>query len=324
MSDDLADAGNDRGDSADPLSRYDNLIVHVDGKYVPARDASVTVFDHGLLYGDGVFEGIRLYRGCVFRLEQHLKRLYDSARYIMLDIPRSPAEMSEVVCETCRRNELTDGYIRLVVTRGPGTLGLAPWLCPRPSVLCIAASIQLYPQEFYERGLDVVCAATRRTYVGAFNARCKSLNYLNNIMAKIEAHNAGCLEALMLDQSGFVIEATGDNIFIVKDGRITTPPTYQGNLRGVTRDFAIELARQAGHEVAEEPITTYEVYTADEVCLTGTAAEVIPVVTVDKRPIGDGKPGPLTKSLMAAFRSRTATDGVMIHRGAASPHPGGG
>jgi branched-chain amino acid aminotransferase len=299
--------------SKDPLAPYEDLTVFLDGEYVPAREATVSVFDHGLLYGDGIFEGIRLYEGCVFKLDEHLDRLYDSAKYLSLAIPIPPDEMREIVCETCRRNGLTNGYIRLLVTRGPGTMGLAPWLCPRPSVFCIAASIQLYPKEFYEKGLEVVCAATRRTYIGAFNARCKSLNYLNNIMAKIEGHNAGCLEALMLDQNGFVIEATGDNLFLVKGGRITTPPTYQGNLRGITRDFVIELARGAGHEAAEEPITTFEVYTADECFLTGTAAEAIPVIKVDGRPIGDGKPGPVTRELIAAFRARTATDGVMLH-----------
>jgi branched-chain amino acid aminotransferase len=296
----------------DPLAAYDGLTVYVDGEFVPSREARVSVFDHCLLYGDGVFEGIRLYQGCVFKLEEHLNRLYDSARYIMLPIPIDRGEMREVVCETCRRNDLEDGYIRLAVTRGVGTLGLAPWLCPRPAVFCIAATIQLYPPEYYEKGLEIVCAATRRTYVGAFNARAKSMNYLNNIMAKIEAHNAGCLEALMLDQNGFVIEATGDNVFLVKGGRLTTPPTYQGNLRGITRDCVIAIARQAGLEVAEEPITTYEVYTADECFLSGTAAELIPVVRVDGRTIGDGRPGPVTRQLITKFRARTATDGVMI------------
>lgn len=305
-------ANNDKNKSSDPLATYENLIVYLDGDYMPAREARIPVFDHGLLYGDGIFEGIRLYEGCVFKLDEHLDRLWDSARYINLPIPVSREEMSEIVCETCRRNELTNGYIRLVVTRGTGTMGLAPWLCPKPSVFCIAASIQLYPKEFYEKGLEVVCAATRRTYVGAFNARCKSLNYLNNIMAKMEAHNAGCLEALMLDQNGFVIEATGDNIFVIKDGRISTPPTYQGNLRGITRDFVIQLGREAGYEVREEPMTTFEVYTADECFLTGTAAEAIPVIMVDKRPIGDGTPGPITRELIAAFRARTATDGVFL------------
>lgn len=297
----------------DPLAAYDGRLVYLDGEFVPAREARVSVFDHCLLYGDGVFEGIRLYQGCVFKLDEHLERMYDSARYIMLTIPVSLDEMREIVCETCRRNGLTDGYIRLAVTRGVGTLGLAPWQCPRPTVFCIAASIQLYPKELYERGLEIICAATRRTYIGAFNARAKSMNYLNNIMAKIEAHNAGVHEALMLDQSGFVIEATGDNVFLVKRGRLTTPPTYQGNLRGITRDCILEIARALEFEVAEEPITTYEVYTADECFLSGTAAEIIPVVRVDGRPIGDGRPGPVTRRLIEAFRARTATDGVFIH-----------
>lgn len=301
----------------------DNLIIYLDGKFVPKQEAKISVFDHGLLYGDGVFEGIRLYQGCVFKLDAHLDRLYDSAKYTMLKIPLSKDEMREVVCETCRRNNLVDGYIRLVVTRGTGTLGLAPWLCPKPSVFCIAAHIQLYPDEFYTNGLEVICASTRRTYIGAFNARCKSMNYLNNIMAKIEAYNAGVLEALMLDQNGFIIEATGDNLFLVKDGRITTPPTYQGNLRGITRDCVIDIARQSGYTVVEEPVTTYEVYTADECFLTGTAAEAIPVVMVDKRTIGTGKPGPITRELIAKFRERTTWDGAMIYPKTHSGRPPG-
>lgn len=317
MSDNGGKAAKAAEPAPDPLAKYDHLVVYLDGEFVPAREAKVSVFDHGLLYGDGVFEGIRLYGGCVFRLDEHLERLYDSAKYIMLPIPASMEEMREIVCESCRRNRLENGYIRLAVSRGPGTLGLAPWQCPKPLIFCIAASIQLYPPELYERGLSIVCAATRRTYIGAFNARAKSLNYLNNIMAKIEAKNANCEEALMLDQNGYVIEATGDNIFLIRRGRLTTPPTYQGNLRGITRDFVIEIAREQGLEVAEEPVTTYEIYTADECFLSGTAAEIIPVVKVDGRAIGDGAPGPQTRSLIRRFRERTTRDGVMIHAAAA-------
>jgi branched-chain amino acid aminotransferase len=287
-------------------------IIYIDGEYVAKKDAKISVFDHAVLYGDGVFEGIRLYGGNVFRLEQHLERLWDSARSIMLDIPISREEMTQVVCETCRRNNLRDGYIRLVVTRGEGDLGLAPWLCPKPTIFCIASRIQMYPEEFYTKGLDIITAATRRVPPDTYSGRTKSLNYLNNIMAKINARMGNALEALMLNQDGFVVEATGDNVFLIKKGELFTPPVYMSALRGITRDAVVDIAKGMGLPVREEPFTLYEVYTADEMFLTGTAAELISVVKVDGRVIGSGKPGPITLKLLEKFRALTHEDGVRI------------
>jgi len=287
-------------------------IIYLDGEYLPRSQAKISVYDHGVLYGDGVFEGIRLYDGNIFRLKEHLDRLWASAHSIMLDIPLSRAEMTEAVCETCRRNSLTDGYIRLVVTRGVGDLGIAPWLCKKASVFVIAARIQMYPQEMYDKGLDIVTAATRRVAPDVFSARVKSLNYLNNILGKINAKNSGVLEALMLNKEGFVVEATADNVFVVKHGELVTPPAYLGALRGITRDCVMELARDEGRVVREELISLYEVYDADEVFLTGTGAEIIAVVKVDGRPIGNGKPGGVTRSILERFRAITRTDGVRI------------
>ncbi|KUK40876.1 MAG: Branched-chain amino acid aminotransferase/4-amino-4-deoxychorismate lyase [Clostridia bacterium 62_21] len=289
------------------------LIVYVNGEFVPEERAVVSVFDHGFLYGDGVFEGIRAYHGRVFRLKQHLDRLYDGARAIALNIPLSKDEMKEVVLETLRRNNLRDAYIRLVVARGKGDLGLDPRKCPRPTVVCIASSIQLYPPALYETGLEVVSVATRRNLQEAVNPRIKSLNYLNNILAKIEAGLAGMEEAIMLNADGYVCEATGDNIFIVKNGCISTPPSSAGILEGITRNAVIELAREAGIRVEEKLFGRYDVYTADECFLTGTAAEIIPVVKVDGRPIGDGKPGRVTWQLIDAFRALTVWDGEPIY-----------
>jgi len=289
------------------------LKIFMNGKFVDEKQAKVSVFDHCLLYGDGCFEGIRLYQGCIFRLADHIERLYSSAKYIMLKIPLSPVQMIERVRETVRRNSLRDGYIRLVVTRGVGPLGLAPWECKKPTVFIIADKITLYPAEFYEKGLEIVTVPTRRSHVESLNPRVKSCNYLNNILAKIEASMAGALEALMLDHNGFVNECTGDNVFLVKKGVLTTPPTYLGALRGITRSVVIELARAEGIEVCEEPFTRFDVFDADECFLTGTAAEVVPVVKVDKRQIGKGKPGPVTKRLMKRFRERTAADGIMAY-----------
>ena len=287
-------------------------IIYIDGEYVAKKDAKISVFDHAVLYGDGVFEGIRLYGGNVFRLEQHLERLWDSARSIMLDIPISREEMTQVVCETCRRNNLRDGYIRLVVTRGEGDLGLAPWLCPKPTIFCIASRIQMYPEEFYTKGLDIITAATRRVPPDTYSGRTKSLNYLNNIMAKINARMGNALEALMLNQDGFVVEATGDNVFLIKKGELFTPPVYMSALRGITRDAVVDIAKGMGLPVRGEPFTLYEVYTADEMFLTGTAAELISVVKVDGRVIGSGKPGPITLKLLEKFRALTHEDGVRI------------
>lgn len=287
-------------------------IIYLDGRYVTRAEAKISVFDHAVLYGDGVFEGIRLYGGNVFRLEEHLERLWDSAHAIMLDIPMSRQEMAEAVCETCRRNELKDGYVRLVVTRGEGDLGLSPNLCPKAGVFIIAAKIRLYPEEYYENGLPIITAPTRRLPPDAFSPRIKSLNYLNNIVAKINAINGKVLEALMLNQDGFVVEATGDNVFLVKKGELITPPTWLGPLKGVTRDAVMELAADEGIMVREEPFTLYEVYTADEAFLTGTAAEVIAVSSVDGRRIGDGKPGAITRRLLTRFREIVTEQGVRI------------
>ncbi|MFA7467503.1 MAG: branched-chain-amino-acid transaminase [Desulfotomaculaceae bacterium] len=288
------------------------LLIYLDGKYVPEEEAVVSVFDHGLLYGDGIFEGIRAYHNRVFKLSEHLERLYESARTIILEIPISEAEMQEVVLETLRRNNLRDAYIRLVVTRGKGDLGLDPRKCKIATVFCIAASIQLYPEELYERGLEMVTVATRRNIPEACNPRVKSLNYLNNIYAKIEANLAGVPEAIMLNQEGYVAEATGDNIFLVKKGKLITPPVYVGLLEGVTRNAVMDLARARGIEVQEKVFTRHDMYNADEFFLTGTAAELIPCVKVDGRPIGTGQPGPLFQSLLHDFRELTKTDGPVI------------
>jgi len=288
------------------------LTIYLDGNFVDQSEAKISVFDHGLLYGDGVFEGIRVYKNCIFRLEQHLDRLYSSAKYIMLTIPMTKQELIDATVETVRRNHISDGYIRLVVTRGVGDLGLAPWKCPKASVFIIASTITLYPAEFYEKGMEIVTVPTTRNRNEALNARAKTLNYLNNILAKIEAKNAGVEEALMLDSTGFVAECTGDNIFLIKDHTVLTPPTYLGALKGITRDCLMELARAEGLNVVEQPFTRFDVYESEEVFLTGTAAEAIPVVKVDGRVIGDGKPGSVTKKLIERFRAITSTDGVMV------------
>jgi branched-chain amino acid aminotransferase len=290
------------------------LIIYLDGKYVPEEEAVVSVFDHGLLYGDGVFEGIRAYHGRVFKLKEHIDRLYESAQTIKLNIELTKEEMTEVVLETLRRNNLQDGYIRLVVSRGKGDLGLDPRKCAKSFVFCIAAGIQLYPEELYEKGLSIVTVATRRNIPEAMNPRVKSLNYLNNIMAKIEATLAGVPEALMLNNEGYVAEATGDNVFIVKNGVLITPPPFVGLLEGITRNAVMELARAKGIKVEERVFTRHDVYIADECFLTGTAAEVIPVVSVDGRQIGDGKPGKMTLELIKDFRELTKVDGPAIFK----------
>jgi branched-chain amino acid aminotransferase len=286
--------------------------VFIDGKFLPRKRARVNVFDHGLLYGDGVFEGIRLYEGCIFRFEEHLERLFSSAKYIMMKIPMTLEELKWATVETCRRNGLTDGYIRLVVTRGEGDLGLSPWICPMPTVIIIASKIVLYPEEAYTKGLKIVTVPTQRVSAAAMNPRVKSCNYLNNILAKIEGHLAGAPEALMLDRDGNVVECTGDNIFIVKKGVLSTPPCYLGALQGITRDMIIRIATDMGHEVREEPFTRFEIFDADECFMTGTAAEVVPVVNVDARPIDKGRPGKITKKLNKAFRETVSKDGTCL------------
>jgi branched-chain amino acid aminotransferase len=279
--------------------------IYISGKLVPREDAKISVFDHGLLYGDGVFEGLRSYGGKVFRLQQHVERLYNSAKAIWLTIPMSPNEMGDAINDTVRANDIDDGYIRAVVTRGAGSLGLDPNKCSNPQIIIIADAIALYPPELYEQGLEIVSVSVMRTHPAALNPRIKSLNYLNNLLAKIEGLQAGCIEALMLNHKGEIAECTGDNIFLVRKGTLYTPPIDAGILEGVTRDAVIELAQAAGIEVREVPLTKHDVYIADEVFLTGTAAEVIPVVKVDSRTIGSGKPGPMTLDLMQRFHALT-------------------
>ena len=283
------------------------LKVYISGRYYDKDDAKISVYDHGLLYGDGVFEGLRSYSGKVFRLKQHLDRLWHSAKAIWLEIPISREEMAAAVERTLAENKLEDAYIRLVVTRGAGSLGLDPNRTSDPQVIVIADRISLYPRELYENGLEIITVSTLRNHPAALNPRIKSLNYLNNILAKIEGLQAGCIEALMLNHKGEVAECTGDNIFIVRDGNLLTPPTDAGILEGITREAIMELAAQSQCEVFEQPLTKHDVYIADECFLTGTAAEVIPVVKVDSRVIGDGKPGPVTRELTERFHKLTRT-----------------
>jgi branched-chain amino acid aminotransferase len=286
--------------------------IYLNGKLVPERQAKISVFDHGLLYGDGVFEGIRSYNGRVFELDAHIDRLYDSAKALALEIPMTRAGMAKAVIRTCAANKTMDGYIRLVVTRGVGTLGLNPYLCEKPQIIIIAADIQLYPKKLYDEGLSIVTVGTIRNLSEAVNPRIKSLNYLNNILAKIEAINAGCMEAVMLNAQGAVAEATGDNIFVVRGNALITPPTNEGILEGITRNVVMDLAREQGLEVSEARLSRYDLYTADEVFLTGTAAEVIGVVNIDRRQIGDGPPGPVTRKLVKVYRQHARSSGSPI------------
>ncbi len=288
------------------------MKIYLDGKYVDSAEAKISVFDHGLLYGDGIFEGIRLYKGNVFRLEEHLERLEYSAKAIMLKMPWSRKEIAEATCECCRQNQLTDGYIRLVVTRGVGDLGLSPWLCPKPSIFIIADKIALYPPEYYEKGLEIVTVPTRRVNSAAFSPAIKSLNYLNNILAKIEARQSGALEAIMLNDQGLVAECTGDNVFMVHKGKIFTPDSQQGALKGITRDAIFEVAKEIGVTIEEHDLTRYDLWNADECFLTGTGAEVIPVVKLDGREIGGGKPGPIFAKVLESFRRRVLVEGTRI------------
>jgi len=289
------------------------MKIYIDGKYYDERNARISVFDHGLLYGDGIFEGIRAYNGRVFKLKEHIDRLFCSAKSILLKVPMAHADIMAAIVETCRRNRIRDGYIRLVVTRGAGTLGLNPNRCKNPSVIIIAGKIQLYPAEFYERGLGIITVPTTRNLHSALNPAIKSLNYLNNILAKIEANNAGCEEAIMLNAEGFVAECTGDNIFIVKEGHLLTPPLSAGALYGITRRVVMELAVAAGLKVSEPNLTRYDLFNADECFLTGTASELVPVVKIDGRVIGTGKPGPVTGDLVARYRTLTKASGEPIY-----------
>ena len=287
------------------------LKIWLDGKLVDQERAVVSVFDHGLLYGDGVFEGIRSYDGLVFKLDEHLDRLYESAHTLTLEIPLSKTQMSRAVVETLKANGLRDAYIRLVVTRGTGDLGLDPRKCKKATVFIITDKIALYPREYFEKGLELATVPTVRNHPESLNPQLKTLNYLNNILAKIEATNAGVNEAILLNAQGYVTECTGENIFLVRSNRVVTPPPYVGILKGITRGVVLRIAAEAGHDVREDVFTRHELYTADEVFLTGTAAEIVPVVKIDNRRIGAGKPGPVTVKLMKAFQKVTLKETKM-------------
>lgn len=293
-----------------------SIQIYIDGQFYGRDEAKISVFDHGFLYGDGIFEGIRAYNGRVWKLDEHLKRLYDSAKAIMLEIPVSINEMEEIVLETLRRSGLTkDSYIRLVISRGKGDLGLDPRKCAKASIICIADSIKLYPEQVYTEGMQVISVATRRNTVDSISPQVKTLNYMTSIMAKITANLHGYPEVIMLNKEGYVTEGTGDNIFIVKNGKLITPPAYLGILPGITRNAVIEMARDLGITVEEGVFTLIDVYGADECFLTGTAAEVIPVVMADGRAIGNGKPGETTWRLINRFRELTQTTGTAIVKG---------
>ncbi len=290
------------------------MKIYIDGKYYSEKNATVSVFDHGLLYGDGIFEGIRAYNGRVFKLKEHIDRLYYSAKAILLEIPISHEEMMKAVVDTCRANKLRECYIRLVVTRGPGGLGLNPKRCKKPVIIIIADKIQLYPPEYYQKGLEIITVPTVRNLHSAVNPAIKSLNYLNNILAKIEANNGGVEEAIMLNAEGYVAECTGDNIFLVKGNTLLTPPLSAGALYGITRGVVMELAKELGLTVAEPNLTRYDVFNADECFLTGTGAELIPVVKVDGRVIGAGTPGSFTKQLVERYHALTKVSGEPIFK----------
>jgi branched-chain amino acid aminotransferase len=297
------------------------MKVYINGTIYDEQDAKISVLDHGLLYGDGVFEGIRFYSNRVFKLVEHVDRLYESAHSIMLVIPMSKQELIDAVVETVAAHGQPDGYIRLIITRGIGTLGLNPLLCGNPQVIIIVDAIQLYPEELYEEGMEIITIPTRRNVPEAVNPRLKSLNYLNNVLAKIEAINCGFKEAIMLNGDGYVAEATGDNVFLVRRGTLMTPSNDMGILQGVTRDAVLELARQRGIPAQETCLTRHELYTADECFLTGTAAEIVPVIKIDGRIVGSGTPGPITRDLMDDFRRLTEVDGVEVRPAARSGAP---
>lgn len=289
------------------------LLIYLDGKLVPEEEAKISVFDHGLLYGDGVFEGLRSYNGKIFKFGEHLERLYNSAKVIMLEIPLNFSELEKAVIQTIRANKLKDSYIRVVVTRGIGDLGLDPKKCKIPSLFIIASKIKMFPESFYEKGLDIITAATRRNSPESLNPAIKSLNYLNNILAKIEASNCGAEEALILNHEGYVSECTGENIFIVKKETLLTPPIYAGALEGITRTVIIEIGGNLGFQIKEINLTRYDLYTSDECFLSGTAAELIPVTSIDKRKIGTGKPGPVIDKIRKGFKLLTKSEGTPVY-----------
>jgi branched-chain amino acid aminotransferase len=295
------------------------MLIHVNGELVPSGRASVSVFDHGFLYGDGVFEGIRVYDGLLFRLREHVERLFQSARSLALGIPLTVDEIMDAVVRTVAANDRRDGYVRLVVSRGTGDLGLDPKNCLVPTMVIICDAIALYPPAAYENGIALATAGVRRVPLESLDPRVKSLNYLNNLLAKLQARNAGCPEALMLNHQGLVAEGSADNIFIVRAGRLLTPDPLQGALEGITRQAVLDMAATAGIPAAETVIALHDVYNADECFLTGTAAEIVPVTKVDGRLIADGRPGPITRRLMADFRVLRMTDGVRVTYAPAAP-----
>lgn len=288
------------------------MKVYINGKYYDKDDAKVSVFDHGFLYGDGIFEGIRLYNGNVFKLDKHIDRLFRSAKAIALDMPWTKQQVIDAVCDACRTNGLNDAYIRLVVSRGKGKLGLSPFSCVDPQLIIIADQIQLYPNELYENGLKAITVPTRRNSQAALPPMVKSLNYLNNILAKIEAYKLGYQECLLLNNEGYVAECSGDNVFIVFEDKLITPPVSCGSLGGMTRRAVLDVAKRLGIEVVEKPLARFDVWTADECFLTGTAAKLIPLVELDGRSIGDGKPGPITKKLLQGFNEIAPVEGTKI------------
>lgn len=288
-------------------------LVYIDGKIFKKEEAKISVFDHGLLYGDGVFEGIRTYNGRIFKLNEHLDRLYNSAKFIMLNIPLTKEELAKTVIETVKVSELRNAYIRLIVTRGVGDLGIDPRKCLKPSIIIIVDKITLYPKEYYENGLELITVPTRKNIPEALSPCVKTLNYLNSIMAKIEANNAGSHEAIMLNQDGYVAEGTSDNIFIVKDNVLITPSLWIGALEGITRDTVMKIGQEIGMNVKEAVIIRFDLYTANECFLTGTAAEVIPVIKIDHRPIGQGKPGKVTLKIMDLFHKLIQTEGIEVY-----------
>jgi len=296
-----------------------SIVTYVNGRFVPKDEATVSVYDHGYLYGDGVFEGIRVYNGRVFKLEAHVDRIFESAYTLQIQVPLSRKELTDAILETVRRTGLRDAYIRPVISRGAGDLGIDPRKCPRPNVVIIVDAIQLYPEEAYRKGLRMITTSTRQRPVDVLNPRVKTCNYLNNIMARIEVNRAGVDEGLMLTTSGHVAECTADNIFIVKKGRVLTPPIHVGILAGVTRQTVLDLCGNLGIPAAEQMLTLHDMYTADECFLTGTGAELGPVVELDGRKIGGGQPGPITLRILAAFRELAAREGTPVYAASGAP-----
>lgn len=290
-----------------------NQLIYVNGQFVEKEKAVISIYDHGFLYGDGVFEGIRVYEGNVFKLKEHIDRLYESAHSIMLSIPHTKEELQQIIVDTVCKNDLSSAYIRVVISRGEGDLGLDPRNCATPTVIVIAEALSIYSEDLYNNGLKLASVVNRRSSPDVLNPQIKSLNYLNNILVKLSSVQADADEALILNNQGYVTEGSADNIFIVKNGVIITPPVYLGALEGITRNAIITIAKERDYTVQESPFTLHDVYVADEVFLTGTAAEVIPVVNVDKRTIGDGLPGEVTKDLLGAFRQQTLIDGVSCY-----------